>query len=396
MVRIAREIPELAGKLSAPRVTYVRSLRKTYITFESTVLAGEKQFLQMEKLLKELFPGRPLAVRIISPGLRASFLEDPMEYRQVLDDFLRRNYPAARGWVGQIDWQIEKNQLREDETIGEAEEAILTLIFPDEFSLQVMSEKNAGPRLARAIQEIFDARVRVEMTVAGDREERLRKIREEREQQAVITVTREEMEQRYGTGETGAAEPSAPKGDRKSAPRKPRTAKETERPEAQTVGKPIVGKSVAEKPAEIKSLTSESGVTVIEGEIFKLETKELKGGERVLVSFAVTDFTSSVLCKLFLRYRNRFIRKEEAEEIPVTDEERQAAWKELRELHEQKGDLERAERNTLLAKAAESYGVKGAEAKELVETVKAVYEATQSGWGGGPHHRGGGGRRGRR
>ena len=273
MARVAREIPELAGKLSAPRVTYVRSLRKTYITFESTVLAGEKQFLQMEKLLKELFPGRPLAVRIISPGLRTDFLEDPMEYRQVLDDFLRRNYPAARGWIGQIDWQIEKNQLRGDETFGEDEEAILTLIFPDEFSLQVMSEKNAGPRLARAIKEIFDARVRVEMTVAGDREERLRKIREEREQQAVITVTREEMEQRYGTGESGSSEPSDPaKGERRSAPRKPRTSKEAEHPEAQTVGKPIIGRSVAEKPAEIKSLTSESGITVIEGEVFKLET----------------------------------------------------------------------------------------------------------------------------
>ena len=111
MARVAREIPELAGKLSAPRVTYVRSLRKTYITFESTVLAGEKQFLQMEKLLKELFPGRPLAVRIISPGLRAGFLEDPMEYRQVLDDFLRRNYPMAQGWIGKITWRIEKNQL---------------------------------------------------------------------------------------------------------------------------------------------------------------------------------------------------------------------------------------------------------------------------------------------
>ena len=125
MARIAREIPELAGKLSAPRVTYVRSLRKTYITFESTVLAGEKQFLQMEKLLKELFPGRPLAVRIISPGLRNSFLEDPMEYRQVLDDFLRRNYPAARGWVGQIGWQIEKNQLSGNNLPAGEEEALL-------------------------------------------------------------------------------------------------------------------------------------------------------------------------------------------------------------------------------------------------------------------------------
>ena len=58
MARIAREIPELAGRLSAPRVTYVRSLQKTYITFDSTVLAGEKEFLALEKILRELFPAR--------------------------------------------------------------------------------------------------------------------------------------------------------------------------------------------------------------------------------------------------------------------------------------------------------------------------------------------------
>ena len=69
----------------------------------------------------------------------------------------------------------------------------------------------------------------------------------------------------------------------------------------------------------------------------------------------------------------------------ITDEERGAIWKELNELRREKRDLERTERNTLLAKAAESYGVKGAEAKELVETVKAVYEVTDSGWGGGWH-----------
>ena len=97
MARVAREIPELAGKLSAPRVTYVRSVQKTYITFESAVLAGEKQFLRLEKLLRDQFPGHPLSVRVVSRGLRDSFLEDPAPYRQVLDDFLRRNYPSAAG-----------------------------------------------------------------------------------------------------------------------------------------------------------------------------------------------------------------------------------------------------------------------------------------------------------
>ena len=204
MGRIGREIPELAGALTSPRITYVKSQQKTYITFRSTVLAGEKQFLALEKILREQFPGRPLALRVISPALKESFLEDPTPYRQVLDDFLRRNYPSSRGWLGKITWQMEKNQLRDDAGTGETD-GLLTLVFPDEFSLHMMSQQNVGSRLAKAIQEIFDARLRVELTVAGDREERLEKIRRERLEAAAATVTMAEMAERYGTG-TGSAE----------------------------------------------------------------------------------------------------------------------------------------------------------------------------------------------
>ena len=58
--------------------------------------------------------------------------------------------------------------------------------------------------------------------------------------------------------------------------------------------------------------------------MLELKKKELKGGEMLLVSFAVTDYTSSILCKVFFRYRGRFMRKEEKENTPITDEERAA------------------------------------------------------------------------
>ena len=308
MARIAREIPELAGKLSSPRVTYVRSIQKTYISFDSDVLAGEKQFLRLEAILRDTFPGHTLSVRVVSRGLREKFLEDPAPYREVLDDFLRRNYPSAAGWVGQIGWQMEKNQLSGGNLPAGEEEALLTLVFPSEVSLQVMAKRNVGARLARAIREIFDARVRVEMTVAGDREERLRKLQEDR-REAVLTVTREEMEKRAAETEKAAEKKAGTK-------KKPAGA-------GSAPNKPIMGRSIADKPVEIRELTGESGLTVIQGEIFKLETKELKGGEMLLVSFAVTDYTSSILCKIFFRYRSRFAPKGE-EETPITDEERQA------------------------------------------------------------------------
>ena len=83
MARIARDIPELAGKLDSPRIVYVKSLKKTYITFESSVLAGEKEFLKLGNILREMFPGRPLAVRIISPGLK--FPAPELSHGQGLD-----------------------------------------------------------------------------------------------------------------------------------------------------------------------------------------------------------------------------------------------------------------------------------------------------------------------
>ena len=333
MARIAREIPELAGKLSAPRVTYVKSSRKTYISFNSSVLAGEKQFLKLEAILREMFPGRPLALRIASPDLKAGFLEDPSSYREVLDDFLRRNYPMARGWIGRIGWQMERNQLTDTPGLAGEEngDGLLTLVFPDEISLQVMRQSDVGIRLATAVYDIFTAKIRVEMTVEGTREERLRRMKEER-RDAALTVTAREMAEWYGTGVSIAKEEesAARKPEREKKPAKPRkeqAGKEkgaaAEAP-ASPVGKPIMGRSIADRPVEIRELTGESGLVVVQGEIFHLEQKELKGGETLLVTFAVTDGTSSVLCKIFFRYRSRFMKKEEAEATPITDEERAA------------------------------------------------------------------------
>ncbi len=87
------------------------------------------------------------------------------------------------------------------------------------------------------------------------------------------------------------------------------------------------------------------------------------------------------------RLQEIIAREQELQEIAspnnqeTTDEERAAAWEEMRELRHQKHDLERAERDTLLAQTAEAYGLSGDDASEMVETVKAVYQATQSNFG---------------
>ena len=58
---------------------------------------------------------------------------------------------------------------------------------------------------------------------------------------------------------------------------------------------------------------------------------------------------------------------------------------ELRKLDQTMRQLETSERNTLLTKTARSYGVSAANAKEMTETIKAIYDATGGGHHGPPH-----------
>ena len=101
--------------------------------------------------------------------------------------------------------------------------------------------------------------------------------------------------------------------------------------------------------------------------------------------------------------QDAIVRREELRQLlnpqnaDITEEQRKKTFEELHKLEQQMRDLETRERNTLLTKTARSFGLSGANAKEMTETIKAIYQAT----GGDGHRHGGpggpppGGRRGR-
>lgn len=64
------------------------------------------------------------------------------------------------------------------------------------------------------------------------------------------------------------------------------------------------------------------------------------------------------------------------EDESVTDEDRRAAFDEMRELHEDIRRLERQERNALLTATAKNLGLAGEDAAAFVDTVKTIYEVT--------------------
>ncbi|MCF6460506.1 PolC-type DNA polymerase III [Clostridium sp. Cult3] len=66
-----------------------------------------------------------------------------------------------------------------------------------------------------------------------------------------------------------------------------------------TSGDYVFGKKIREEPMKIKDITTETGTAVIVGEIFHLETRDIRGN-RKLVTFNITDLTDSMTIKVFL------------------------------------------------------------------------------------------------
>ncbi|KHO62509.1 DNA polymerase III PolC [Thermoanaerobacter sp. YS13] len=79
---------------------------------------------------------------------------------------------------------------------------------------------------------------------------------------------------------------------------KQETSKTTEKIEDKEDSQVLLGKEIKAEAISIKNITAETEEAIIEGEIFSLEFKELKS--KILMTFDITDYTSSILVKAFL------------------------------------------------------------------------------------------------
>lgn len=79
--------------------------------------------------------------------------------------------------------------------------------------------------------------------------------------------------------------------------------------------------------------------------------------------------------------------------MDMEENERRELFDTMRETDMRIHELNGLERENLLVQTAETLGFSGTDAKEIAETVKGIYEATDNGWGGrgpgGPSGRGG-------
>ena len=283
--RIYKAAPSLKDGVTIDRVIYKRGSGHAYFYLLSDVIAGESEYLAVRKILRAAFPGVRLSLRIASPSLKSDFLENPSAYAHVINNILMRSHPAVSAWEYDMRYVMEDGKL--------------VLELPDDFAMLYLKERGLTEKIGDAVYDIFCERVDVICRVTGIREETAERIERERRAEEALIEQRKEMARK-----------------REEELKKRREAAEEKKKRL------VRGRPITEKPVPISELNNDSGEVVIAGKRLDYEEKEISNGEMLLVSFNVTDYTGTIKCKMFLRYRPKAPKDQQEELPPITDEQR--------------------------------------------------------------------------
>ena len=279
---------ELKGHLTLDRVTANRGGDEITVYFSADVLVEERPFLSMQRALRRNFA--PMRVKLIirSPELGQDFLADPQKYAPFIMRCVKRHHPSGAPFLGEATLECKGD--------------VLTVLVPQDIAPKFLTQSGVGEYIEQLIENVFVTKVHVAFQAVKLREEQLEEIRRRRkveDEQAVAEMVKEQKEQ-VATQEAKAVK---------------------EKPKA------VFGRPITAEPLPISELTEEASKLTICGEVLTVETRELRGGEMQLLSFALTDYTNTIKCKAFLRYkprRGRYGSAQEEDDRPPTEEEKKA------------------------------------------------------------------------
>lgn len=178
--------------------------------------------------------------------------------------------PSISGWQKEIEYLCIENKLK--------------IKIPKGIFYQRIMNKNITTTLKHTISEEFGIDMDIEIESAVDKKVDRKKLVEKIDREFNEKIMILEKENRNKTNEAEEESGYVIKDEKDE--------------------NMIYGENVNVLTEKIENLDSNSGTVGIEGTIFNIEIKELRNG-KILLMLMVTDYTSSITCKIFLTDTNK-------------------------------------------------------------------------------------------
>lgn len=255
---IEQDSPELSGCLALSRVSISKKTGRMTVQLNASRLLTRADRKRIQRSMEAAFPTVKVDVELRYPDLHDAVQADIGQASPLLKELLSHECPGA---VHFLDWQSGAWKLD-----GEA----LILDVASSEGADYLRMKGVDRLLEKYLRQLFDIRSSVAVRITGDDERRIQEINQARAKEAEMLAM----------DTAKVLEP----GKKKAAP--PSDA--------------LFGRPIHDPVIEMREVTEDIGRMVVRGEVSDFEMKEAKNGQTKIISFSMSDNTSSVNCKLFL------------------------------------------------------------------------------------------------
>ena len=255
---IEKDSPELSGCLVLSRVSISKKTGRMCIEFNACRLLTRYDRKKLQRTMEAAFPSVKVDVVLHYPDLHDAVQADLGKASPLLKELLSHERPGA---VHFLDWQEGAWKLDGDKLI---------LYVSSNEGADYLRMQGVDRLLEGYLKKLFSIQAAVHIRITGNDERRIQEINQARAKEAEMLAM-------------DTAKNLDPE-KKKSAP--PSDA--------------LFGRPIHDPVIEMREITEDIGRMVVRGEVSDFEMKEAKNGQTKIISFTMSDSTSSVNCKLFL------------------------------------------------------------------------------------------------
>ena len=285
---------ELFENVEVPKVTTNKERSYLKIHIFSTHLIQKRQIVKMEEMIREQLFGRtPIWIHIV-------------ERYQLSGQYTPKNLMEA--YKESILFELRQKSAIEYNMFQNA-----SCIFEEGNKLKLEMEDNIVAQgkedsirmlLKEVYEERFQIPIAIEISYCPAKESKHKKLNEMQLLQEVEAIMEKNAVLKKAHQEKKAEEKTA--GEKQENKKTEKTFQKSFKKREFTPLKRdddpnlIYGRNFDEEPIELREVTGEMGEIVIRGQVISFDTREIRN-EKTIIMFAVTDFTDSIMVKMFVK-----------------------------------------------------------------------------------------------
>ena len=251
---------DLAALLSLGEVTLSRSTGDMQVKLNASRLLSARERKTVETALKRGLPGANFSLKINYPALKQKVLDDISGYKSVLIARILEESPGSAAFLG---WESSVWELKGD---------VLTISVSSRQGAEFLKLRRMDSRIRDLLSDVFDIKAGVEISYDGDEEKLIEQINRRRLEEEE-RIRQEIISEKEHASEVSVSNDAI-------------------------LGRPFTGH---ETP--MRDIAQDAGKVIVLGEIISCEVRDTKKDDCKILSLTLTDYTSTLPCKAFIKAR---------------------------------------------------------------------------------------------